>query len=186
MDDSTYDVFSIPIPVSEENVIKYSQLRLCALKTNPEAFGSTYEGNVGKTLEQWREMVDTPDRLTVIARSVSTEDENTEWVGTASILTPEMAELYTGDAGPNPYALVGMWVHPAHRRKGLGKKLIAVGIEWVRARTEGMPERKRQVLLEVHRHNDSAKGLYDGLGFVEAKDRECENSNRIPMFIIAK
>jgi ribosomal protein S18 acetylase RimI-like enzyme len=55
---------------------------------------------------------------------------------------------------------------------GLARKLISAGIEWVRAQTEGLPDVKRQVFLGVHRHNESAKALYDGLGFVESKDGE--------------
>lgn len=70
--------------------------------------------------------------------------------------------------------------------KGLGRRLVGVGIEWVRARTEGLPEEKRQVRLEVHRHNESAKALYDGLGFMELNNVECEDPSRTPMFIVAK
>ncbi|KAJ7709552.1 acyl-CoA N-acyltransferase [Mycena rosella] len=181
MDNHAYHIFSIPVPVSEEHVDKYRELRLLALTTNPEAFGSKYEDNVDKTRAQWRAMIDTPERFTAVARVLSTG----EWAGMASILTPEMAGQHTGDTGPNPHLLVGMWVRPAHRRKGLGKRLIGAGIEWVRTRTEGMPDKKRQVTLEVHRHNESAKALYDGLGFV-VTDGECEDSNRIPMFVVAK
>ncbi|KAJ7438485.1 hypothetical protein FB451DRAFT_1416187 [Mycena latifolia] len=183
VDNHEYEVFPIPVPVSEEHVKKYSKVRLLSLKTNPEAFGSTYENNVGKASAQWRAMIDTTDRLTIAARCVSAAGDN-EWVGTASILTPEMVGQHTGDEGPNPYLLVGMWVHPAHRRKGLAKRLISVGVEWVRARTEGMPEEKRRILLEVHRHNESAKALYDELGFLELKDGECDDPNRIPMVIV--
>ncbi|KAJ7940323.1 acyl-CoA N-acyltransferase [Mycena leptocephala] len=179
----TYEVFRIPVPPSEEDVTKYSQLRLLGLKTNPEAFGSTFERESMNTKAEWRTRIDKKERFTIIARLVSTDAEDSiareEWVGTASILTPEMMGAHT-------YGVVGMWVHPEHRRKGLGKKLLAFGIEWVRARTEEMPDAERRVTLEVHRPNKAAKALYDGLGFVESKDEACEDPNRIPMFLVAK
>jgi len=110
-DNPTYEVFWVSKPVSDEDVMRYSRVRLLGLKTNPETFRSTYEGSKNNTLAQWRERIDAPERFTVAARLVGPEDADDEWLGTASILTPEM----TGDA----YALVGMWVNPAHRRRGL-------------------------------------------------------------------
>lgn len=114
-DRRTYKVFPIPVPVSEEDIVQYSHLRLLGLKTNPEAFGSTYEGESTNTLEQWRGRIDIKERFTIIACLVSTEEGKSrdEWIGTASILTPEMAMV---DGGA--HFLVGMWVHPEHRKQG--------------------------------------------------------------------
>ncbi|KAJ7721545.1 acyl-CoA N-acyltransferase [Mycena maculata] len=182
MSNPRYEVFPISVPVSDEDVTNYSRLRLLGLKTNPEAFGSTFAGESTNTRETWRARIDTKERFTVIARLVtedgSTKDARKEWVGTASVLTPEMARSAS-------HVLVGMWVHPEHRRKGLGKRLIEVGIEWVRARTEGMTVERRQLMLEVHRGNDAAKALYGDLGFVELKDFECHDAGRIPLFVVA-
>jgi GNAT superfamily N-acetyltransferase len=44
----------------------------------------------------------------------SSETAREEWVGTASILTPTMWAQSDADT----YGVVGMWVHPEHRRKG--------------------------------------------------------------------
>jgi hypothetical protein len=68
---------------------------------------------------------------------------------------------------------------------GLARRLISAGLEWVRVQTEGLPDVKRQVFLGVHHHNEPAKALYDGLGFVESKDRE-EDPSMIAMVAIAK
>ncbi|KAJ6624516.1 hypothetical protein B0H10DRAFT_1784553 [Mycena sp. CBHHK59/15] len=191
MESPSYEVSPIPQPVAEEDVINYSRLRLLALKTNPEAFGSTYEVQSTFTRERWRAVIDTKERFTIVARLVSFEEDGSsnrilreQWVGTASILMPEMIRAGSENPGGNEsvaYAMVGMWVHPEHRRKGLGKRLIEVGMEWVRTQTEGMPDEARQVALEVHRHNGVAKALYDGAGFLEATEENCEDPSRIPM-----
>ncbi|KAJ7219586.1 hypothetical protein GGX14DRAFT_436818, partial [Mycena pura] len=160
----SYEISPIPLPASDSDVFKYSHLRLLALKTNPEAYGTTFTGESRNTPAMWRERIDNPERLTIIARAKAQRavsdissgkpadcaspegQEECEWVGTASILTPEMLRADSGDAARNEYVLVGMWVHPAHRRTGLGKRLIETGIAWVRARTEGMPDGERRVI----------------------------------------
>ncbi|KAJ6525758.1 acyl-CoA N-acyltransferase [Mycena capillaripes] len=181
----SYELFRIPVPPSEDKIIKYSQLRLLGLKTNPEAFSSTFEQESLNTHEVWRTRIDNEERFTIIARLA----DNEEWVGTASILTPEMMmRLYPTDWSSRlgAHLLVGMWVHPEHRRKGVGKKLLEFGIAWVRTRTEGIPDAQKRIGLEVHSHNEDAMALYHGLGFVEAKDEESEDPKRIPMLLVAK
>ncbi|KAJ7905857.1 hypothetical protein B0H14DRAFT_2661907 [Mycena olivaceomarginata] len=151
---STYELFRIPVPPSEEDVIKYSKLRLLGLK------------QIQRLSEE---------RFTIIARLVSRPgNPREEWVGTASILTPTMWAQSDADT----YGVVGI-------RKGLGKKLLEFGIEWVRTRTEGNPTATR-LALEVHRANEGAKKLYDGLAFVESRDELCEDPNRIPLFLAVK
>ncbi|KAJ6502210.1 hypothetical protein C8R45DRAFT_895526 [Mycena sanguinolenta] len=184
MSDSAYEVFRTPVPPSEYDVLKYKEVRLLGLKTNPEAFGSTFEGESKNTYHQWKTRIDNEGRATFMARLVSKDANGVaqeEWVGTASILTPAYSGLPT-------YFVVGMWVHPEHRRKGVGRKLMEFGIEWVRSRTEGLADEDetRQLKLEVHRPNRGAKTLYDGLGFLESKDERCEDPHRIPMFLVVK
>src|ERR1700761_4681289 len=104
----SYEISPIPLPASDSDVLKYSHLRLLALKTNPEAYGTTFTGESRNTPAMWRGRKDNTERLTIIARAraqravsdissrkpadcVSPEgQEECEWVGTASILTPEM------------------------------------------------------------------------------------------------
>jgi ribosomal-protein-alanine N-acetyltransferase len=56
-------------------------------------------------------------------------------------------------------------VHPAHRRGGLGRRLLERAIE------EGRARGARAALLEVRRSNAAAQSLYRALGFVEAGTR---------------
>ncbi|KAJ7074162.1 acyl-CoA N-acyltransferase [Mycena amicta] len=172
-----YTYRPIPQPISSADLDAYIALRLLALKTNPEAFGSTYTRELLNTLEIWRERIGNPGRITFIAAD-SQDAREGEWAGTASIITPELAEA-------DMYYLVGMWVHPDHRRKGVGKTLVQNAIAWVRAQTEGQPDSKRRISLEVHRPNTGAKAMYDGLGFSEGGER-CEDPNRIPMVLVAR
>ncbi|KAJ7632909.1 acyl-CoA N-acyltransferase [Roridomyces roridus] len=173
-----YKFFPISVPVSEEDLTNYITIRLAMLKTNPEAFGSTFTGESKNTRETWRAKIDHEGRCTIISADASTG----EWVGSASIATPEFM-----NKPESPNALIGMWVNPEHRRKGLAKGLIEVGMDWLRKRTDGMPDEKRMLTLEVHRTNESAKALYDLLGFRELEDTEVEcPPDRIPMFIVAK
>lgn len=52
-------------------------------------------------------------------------------------------------------------VHPAHRRRGVGAKLL----DWLEAvaRTAGLP----RVVLECRRDNDAARNFYGALGYHE-------------------
>ncbi|KAF7322466.1 GNAT family [Mycena chlorophos] len=168
----TYSAISKPAPDAE--LQNYITIRLLALKSNPEAFGSTYAGESQNTLEVWRGRVEHEGRMTFYAALDS------EWVGTASIITPELAV----DGG---YHLVGMWVHPEHRRRGIGKNLVTKAIAFVRSRTEGEPdETRRTINLEVHGFNVAAKSMYESLGFREVVDGKCEDPNRVPMRVVAK
>ncbi|KAJ7047134.1 hypothetical protein C8F04DRAFT_221117 [Mycena alexandri] len=180
-----YDIFPIALPPSDKDLENYVRLRLLGLKTNPEAFGSTFERESQNTQDEWKARVDNKERFTIIAQIVSGDTEG-EWIGTASILTPELIRAHTGDATMSAYMVVGMWVHPDHKRRGIAKKLVECGMNWVRARTKGMPDEQRRITLEVHRHNENAKALYEGLGFVELKNEECEDPTRIAMFFVAK
>jgi ribosomal-protein-alanine N-acetyltransferase len=56
-------------------------------------------------------------------------------------------------------------VHPAHRRKGLGRLLLQEAIE------EGRERGATAALLEVRRSNEAAQSLYRSLGFTEIGTR---------------
>jgi ribosomal-protein-alanine N-acetyltransferase len=56
-------------------------------------------------------------------------------------------------------------VHPAHRRKGLGRLLLLHAID------EGRNRGATAALLEVRRSNEAAQSLYRSLGFAEIGTR---------------
>jgi ribosomal protein S18 acetylase RimI-like enzyme len=83
------------------------------------------------------------------------------------------------------YLFTGVWVHPSHRGKGLGKKMIMAGMDWIRAdddrlksETETPVAERRTLLLQVTPNNQQAIGLYSsmGFGFIEG-DVDTEDNN---------
>ena len=118
-------------------------LRLAALKTDPDAFGSTYEACVAWPEARWREQLG--PRITFVA---VLDDHD---VGMAGLAKAERADtLY----------LVSMWVDPRARRRGVGSALVETVIERARAQS------KRRLLLDVREHNLGAIALYEARGFV--------------------
>jgi ribosomal protein S18 acetylase RimI-like enzyme len=73
------------------------------------------------------------------------------------------------------YILVGLWVHPDHRRRGLGKKLVDDGFDWVRRNTPSIRENrvdgdhKKILSLAVYHSNKSAIALYEMMGFKQVQ-----------------
>ncbi|KAJ3997436.1 hypothetical protein F5050DRAFT_1569361 [Lentinula boryana] len=181
----SYSVVPIPTsPLLQAHVDKYASLRLLALRTNPECFFSTHDEEGRFSREQWRGRIDTDDRVTLIAvASKILADPSAEWVGLITVLTPEFLkerrdnippkfQKYAMWLGEPANVLVSMWVHPEHRCKGLGGRLISEAIDWVKKRTmtaknfdvnngrlEGV------VVLEVVKGNTGAGMLYRAMGF---------------------
>ena len=56
-------------------------------------------------------------------------------------------------------------VHPLHRRRGVGRRLVSEAL------TEGLARGARVALLEVRRSNTPARRLYAELGFEESGER---------------
>lgn len=128
----------------------YQEVRLSALKLNPEAFGSTYEREVKFSRDSIAERLEPgKDRFVLGAFN----DKGT-LVGIVTFMRE--TSLKTSHKG-NVY---GMYVAPDARGQGLGKSLLVELIK--RAKTfEGL----EQIHLTVISVNHSAKKLYKSLGF---------------------
>ena len=168
--EQTYTFAKVSVQAAEAHIAHYSSIRLLGLKSDLHAFGSTFEREAQYTRQQWKERLEAPGRVT-FGVSPQSPDDSLPWVGTAGILAPTMLEAvgYTppGDlvAGSTAaYIVIGMWVHPEHRRKGLGRRLIEMGFKVVGDDEIGKP---KKILLQVHQTNEGAKLLYSSLGFVE-------------------
>ena len=136
--------------LNESDAQLYQELRLRALKINPEAFGSTYEREVKFTHE------------TVVERLRSTEDkfvlgafgDRDVLVGMVTFMRESSSK--TAHKG-NIY---GMFVTPEMRGQGVGKSLLLELIKQAKT-CIGL----EQINLIVVSNNDQAKNLYKSIGF---------------------
>ncbi len=134
--------------LGEHEITLYKSLRLRALATNPEAFGSNHAREAAFDDETWR------SRLRGFAGrpGVLMIDEVSD-VQVAGIVG-------VGQAERQVEAIIwGMWVDPAHRRRGAGQRLLSAAIDW--ARNNGY----RTAMLHVMDGNEAAHRLYVEAGF---------------------
>ncbi len=125
------------------------EVRLAALRDAPQAFGSTYERELAFTEEEWRRRVATGLKLLAMLDG--------QPVGHAGGL-PSAEE-------PGAVDLVGMWVDPAARGRGVGEALVESVTRW--AATQGA----QRVCLWVTETNVPAQRLYERCGFMPTGDR---------------
>ncbi|MEG9298526.1 GNAT family N-acetyltransferase [Mangrovibacillus sp. Mu-81] len=128
----------------------YLQLRLEALQTNPEAFGSSYEETIARKnpVEHTAARLDQRENFTYGAFV----DGN---LAGMLILVPESAEKMNHKA-----SIFGMYVTPEFRANGIARALMDKAI--LKARELKTVE---QINLTVVTTNDAAKGLYVSMGF---------------------
>ena len=124
------------------------RVRLRALATDPDAFGSTYADEAAKGDEWWQEW----------ARDHAAGDRDftaVAWRGTpvgiaAGFVNSEAARTVT---------VFAMWVAPEARRGGVGTALLAAVEEWA---SVGGAERLRLSVIDV---NPDAVRFYEACGY---------------------
>ncbi len=125
-------------------------IRLRSLRESPDAFCSSYDGELGTDEAFWR------DRLSRSATFLAWE--NSAPVGTVAGKVDEHEE------GSREF--VAMWVDPSKRGAGVGKALIEAVADW--AHSEGA----RAIALWVADANFAARRLYERCGFALTGERE--------------
>ena len=128
----------------------YQELRLSALSTNPEAFGSTYEREVKFSIETVKERLIPATGEFVLGAF----DRNGLLVGIVTFVREN--NLKFAHKG-NVY---GMYVAPEARGRGIGKFLMVELISMAK-KCDGL----EQINLTVVSENVSAKKLYRSLEF---------------------
>ncbi|MFN8507792.1 MAG: GNAT family N-acetyltransferase [Dehalococcoidia bacterium] len=125
------------------------ELRLRGLRDAPSAFGSTYEGEAAFPDDAWRARA---EGLEGVRATFVAEDAGT-WLGIATGLDD--------DPEPGTAMLVGMFVAPEARGRGVATALLDTVVEW--ARSHGA----RRLELDVTEINDAAISLYERAGFTD-------------------
>jgi GNAT superfamily N-acetyltransferase len=118
-------------------------LRIEALTDAPEAFGSTLERELARTLEDWRRWM-SPGAVFILYDD-----------GQARGLVAGAAR----EDDPSAVQLMAMWVHPALRGSGAAGALVASLVTWASSR--GACE----IQLRVVKANERARRLYQREGF---------------------
>lgn len=126
----------------------YRSLRLRALATDPEAFGSNHAYESAFDDDTWRSRL-----LTFAGRPGVVMVDEVDDGQPAGMVGVGQTEL-DGEA-----MIWGMWVDPAHRRRGVGQRLLAAAIGWARDNSQ------RTVMLHVLEGNETAHRLYVEAGF---------------------
>jgi len=134
--------------LGELDAEKYLEIRLKALRNNPEAFGSSYEEEKDRPVEVYSQ------RLASDASFTYGAILDNQLVGTVT-LVKETYRKFKHRAN-----IVGMYVDPSNRGFGVGKLLLIEAIK--QAKSIGVIE---QLNLSVVTTNEPAKKLYTSLGF---------------------
>jgi GNAT superfamily N-acetyltransferase len=129
--------------------LRLRALRLRALADAPTAFGSTLEREEAFGDEVWHERAATG--AAGAARATYVAGDGDRWVGIATGLAD--------DADAPDATLVGMFVEPAARGRGIGRALVEAVADW--ARCIGAP----RLRLWVTSTNAAALALYARSGF---------------------
>ncbi|HMG29708.1 MAG TPA: GNAT family N-acetyltransferase [Jiangellaceae bacterium] len=122
----------------------WRDLRLRALLDAPAAYGSTYESQLSRTEQQWRDRLDPSKGLSCI-----------------SMLDDRAVGMAAGHPeGDGLVGLISMWVSPEARGRGVGDGLVDEVVRWAGE------QHAEAVELWVTIGNERAERLYARNGFV--------------------
>jgi GNAT superfamily N-acetyltransferase len=120
---------------------RWRDLRLSALAEAPEAFCSSLSDWEHQSERAWR------DRLTNVSTNL------------IAVLEGEDAGMVSAEASDNEVELIGMWVAPFARGRGVGDELVRAVINW------SFPFKTRSVSFDPWWGSDRAATLYLRHGF---------------------
>jgi ribosomal protein S18 acetylase RimI-like enzyme len=127
------------------------EVRLRALADAPKAFASTYEREEMFSRDVWTARLTDDGSVNLLA------------VGGGSALGMTSARI---EERPGTAHLLGMWVAPEARGRGVGRRLIDAIVEWAREREI------HELGLWVTDANDPARALYGDTGFRPTGERQ--------------
>ena len=132
------------VRVDGSNWRTYRDVRLAMLQGAPRAFWTTYEQAASRTDEEWQQLAGQSHTWLALAQG--------DAVGS-------VGSFQLPDSPKDECVLVGMWVDPSARGRGVGERLVQTVLD--AAAQQGL----RRVLLEVAHENAPARALYERMGF---------------------
>lgn len=132
--------------VDAADAVLYRDIRLEALRANPEAFGSTLEIENAQPLSSFS--------VRLGSSTVLGAFRGAELVAIAGFA------IQQGQKTAHKGELWGMYVRLGARRAGIGRQLVEAILDLARQRVE-------LIQLKVVRENEQARRLYASLGFLE-------------------
>ena len=135
-------------PITPAKALIFKAVRLRALQDTPTAFGSTYAKESQLTDDDWIKRAErwNGDRA---AGFIAMDGETA-----CGMVCSFLDEDDTTQAH-----LIAMWAEPAHRRQGLGCRLVTQVLTWASSRGA------HTMLLVVTSSNEPAIRFYERLGF---------------------
>jgi RimJ/RimL family protein N-acetyltransferase len=131
-------------------------LRLEALLDTPDAFGSSYQEELGMPDEAWRWWISGEGGTQPgVATTFVADDDGFQGMATGALF----------DAEPGKAHLFGMWVRPSERGRGLGEEPVEAVVSWTRR------SGAREIELRVTEGNSPARRLYERTGFAPTGER---------------
>lgn len=135
--------------VRPDDAASLRELRLKALQSDPDAFGSSYEVEMGQPADKWVNRAGSAS--TGSTQFIAVADEDGRLIG--------MAGGYEPDDAPADRELWGMWVAPEWRGRGIGADLVRSVVDWAAAAGA------ERLTLWVVTTNTPAPSLYRAAGF---------------------
>ncbi|GAB1255884.1 GNAT family N-acetyltransferase [Aurantivibrio plasticivorans] len=120
-------------------------IRIESLRDSPEAFGATLDEVQGFDDDRWK--------------SILSNDSNLEF-----FLAYNNGQPIGMIAFVNALTLASMWVNPAHRMEGIGRKLVST----VQSHASSMGHEK--IVLKVEAENAQVISFYQKCGFEMVKE----------------
>lgn len=137
------------ISLKPEEWQQYRDLRLRALKEEPQAFGSTYEKNAQHPDSFWQERIE------------DTINKNTQWLVFAKLnatLVGMMGAFVEKE--PDTVHVIAAYVAPEARGKGISKMLMKELIKRIIAN-----KIIKKIIVDVNTEQEAAVFLYKNSGF---------------------
>ena len=136
--------------VRRDDVPLARAVRLRALETDPESFGSTHAREAAFADEVWEERV---------SRGAAGDDASTLLALGGREEPVGLVSAFRDEADASVFEVVGMWVAPEARGQGLGRRLLDEIESWITSCGGS------EVRLSVTNRSTAARRLYESAGY---------------------